>query len=212
MARASLTRPVGQEQRECARGTQDREGRRGSHRGPSRNECRERLQPDEPAQQGQADCQRRERNARAAGAGKVRRKRPLPRWPDGNAVDFQGRKNLIVTWAWSCGGKGNMRSSHATNVFAARHARCSSLRGQLMSIRKSLALALSVAGGLILLVAGALFWVESESGQRFIERRASATAGREVTIGELDIKIGWRRPARHAHRWGAHQQPAGREP
>lgn len=38
---------------------------------------------------------------------------------------------------------------------------------------------------------GAVWWIESESGQRFIERRASAATGREITIGDLDIKIGW---------------------
>ncbi|HET7158926.1 MAG TPA: AsmA family protein, partial [Burkholderiales bacterium] len=37
-----------------------------------------------------------------------------------------------------------------------------------------------------------ILWLESEAGQRFIERRAYQAAGREITIGDLDIKIGWR--------------------
>jgi len=58
-------------------------------------------------------------------------------------------------------------------------------------IPKPLAIALGVAAGLVLLVFGLVWWIESESGQRFIERRASAATGREITIGDLDIKIGW---------------------
>lgn len=56
---------------------------------------------------------------------------------------------------------------------------------------KPLAIALGIAVGLVLLVFGAVWWLESEAGQRFIERRASAATGREITIGDLDIKIGW---------------------
>ena len=58
-------------------------------------------------------------------------------------------------------------------------------------ISKPLAIALAVAVGLVLLMFAAVWWIESESGQRFIERRASAATGREITIGDLDIKIGW---------------------
>ena len=57
---------------------------------------------------------------------------------------------------------------------------------------KPLAIALGVAAGLVLLVFGAVWWIESEAGQGFIERRASEATGREITIGDLDIKLGWR--------------------
>ncbi|MES2561320.1 MAG: AsmA family protein, partial [Pseudomonadota bacterium] len=36
-----------------------------------------------------------------------------------------------------------------------------------------------------------IFWLESEPGHRFIERRAYQATGREITIGDLDIRIGW---------------------
>ena len=57
---------------------------------------------------------------------------------------------------------------------------------------KPLAIALGVVGGLVLLVFGTIWWVESEAGQSFIERRASEATGREISIGDLDIKLGWR--------------------
>jgi uncharacterized protein involved in outer membrane biogenesis len=57
---------------------------------------------------------------------------------------------------------------------------------------KPLAIALGVAAALVLLVFGVVLWVESESGQSFIERRASAATGRDISIGDLDIKFGWR--------------------
>jgi uncharacterized protein involved in outer membrane biogenesis len=57
---------------------------------------------------------------------------------------------------------------------------------------KPLAIALGAAAAIVLLVFGAVLWIESESGQSFIERRASSATGREITIGDLDIKIGWR--------------------
>lgn len=57
--------------------------------------------------------------------------------------------------------------------------------------RKPLAIALGVVGGLVLLFLGLVWWVESEAGQSFIERRASAATGREISIGDLDIKLGW---------------------
>src|SRR5687767_10199298 len=59
-------------------------------------------------------------------------------------------------------------------------------------VPKPLAIALGVAAGLVLLVFGAVWWIESEAGQGFIERRASEATGREITIGDLDIKLGWR--------------------
>lgn len=60
-----------------------------------------------------------------------------------------------------------------------------------MKIPKPLAIAAGVAATLIVLAFGAIEWVESESGQRWIERRASEATGREITIGDLDIKVGW---------------------
>jgi AsmA-like protein len=60
------------------------------------------------------------------------------------------------------------------------------------TLKKPLAMALGAAAALLALVYGAVFWIESESGQRFIERHASSATGREVKIGELDIKVGWR--------------------
>ena len=60
-----------------------------------------------------------------------------------------------------------------------------------LALPRAAVIALSVAAGLILLVFGAIWWVESESGQRFIERRASAATGREIQIGDLDLRIGW---------------------
>lgn len=56
---------------------------------------------------------------------------------------------------------------------------------------KPAAIALGLALGVVLLFFGAVWWIESESGQAFIERRASSATGREVTIGDLDIKLGW---------------------
>jgi uncharacterized protein involved in outer membrane biogenesis len=41
-----------------------------------------------------------------------------------------------------------------------------------------------------------IFWIESEPGQRFIERRASAATGREIKIGDIDIKVGFHPGAR----------------
>ena len=58
-------------------------------------------------------------------------------------------------------------------------------------IDRSLAIVLAVAAGLLLLVYGAILWIESESGQRFIERRVGPAIGRDITIGDLDIKVGW---------------------
>src|SRR5688500_12394283 len=54
-----------------------------------------------------------------------------------------------------------------------------------------LAIALGVALALVLIVVGAVLWIESEAGERFIERRASAASGREITIGNLDLKFGF---------------------
>jgi uncharacterized protein involved in outer membrane biogenesis len=35
-------------------------------------------------------------------------------------------------------------------------------------------------------------WVESESGRHWIERKASEATGRDISIGEIDVKLGWR--------------------
>ncbi|HZN23664.1 MAG TPA: AsmA family protein [Burkholderiales bacterium] len=59
-------------------------------------------------------------------------------------------------------------------------------------IPKPLAIALGVAASLVLLVFAIILVIESEAGERFIERRALAASGREVSIGDLNIKIGWR--------------------
>ena len=61
-----------------------------------------------------------------------------------------------------------------------------------LQIPRPLAIVLSVVAGLFLVVFGTIVWIESEPGQRFIERRASAATGREITIGDLELKIGWR--------------------
>jgi uncharacterized protein involved in outer membrane biogenesis len=60
------------------------------------------------------------------------------------------------------------------------------------TLKKPLAMTLGAAAALLALVYGAVLWIESKSGQRFIERHASSATGREVKIGELDIKVGWR--------------------
>ncbi|HYC48485.1 MAG TPA: AsmA family protein [Burkholderiales bacterium] len=60
------------------------------------------------------------------------------------------------------------------------------------AISRPLGLALGAAAALLLAVFGVVLWIESESGQRFIERRASAASGREISIGDLDLKFGFR--------------------
>ena len=57
---------------------------------------------------------------------------------------------------------------------------------------RSLVLALGVAAALLAFAFGLVAWVESEAGQRFIERRAASTLGREVSIGDIDVNISWR--------------------
>jgi uncharacterized protein involved in outer membrane biogenesis len=58
-------------------------------------------------------------------------------------------------------------------------------------ISRPLVFALGVAAVVVLIVLGAVLWIESESGARFVERRASAASGREITIGNLDLKFGF---------------------
>jgi uncharacterized protein involved in outer membrane biogenesis len=57
---------------------------------------------------------------------------------------------------------------------------------------RPLAIVLGIAAALVLLAFGVVLWIESESGQAFIERRASAATGRDISIGDLDIKMSWR--------------------
>ena len=57
-------------------------------------------------------------------------------------------------------------------------------------IRKPLAGALVTAAVLLAIPYALIVWVESESGQRFIERRAFAATGREIKIGDIDVKVG----------------------
>src|SRR6476620_11399721 len=59
-----------------------------------------------------------------------------------------------------------------------------------LKIPRPLGVVLVVAAVLLAIPFGIILWVESESGQRFIERRASAATGREIRIGDIDVKIG----------------------
>jgi AsmA family protein len=61
-----------------------------------------------------------------------------------------------------------------------------------MKNRKPLVLVLIAAAVLIAIPFGVIFWVESEPGQRYIERRASEATGREISIGDIDVKVGLR--------------------
>ena len=57
--------------------------------------------------------------------------------------------------------------------------------------RRPLWIVLGIVAVLLLLVFGAMGWIESESGRHWIERKASEATGREITIGDIDIKLGW---------------------
>jgi uncharacterized protein involved in outer membrane biogenesis len=59
-----------------------------------------------------------------------------------------------------------------------------------VKIRKPLATVLIAAAVLLAIPYGLILWIESEAGQRFIERRASAATGREIKIGDIDVKVG----------------------
>ena len=82
-----------------------------------------------------------------------------------------------------------------------RHGRCrhvqvmaaaTSSRARLLTrVDKPLLVVLCTAAALLLLAFGVVFWIESESGQRFIERRVSSSTGRDITIGDIDVKLGW---------------------
>jgi AsmA family protein len=54
------------------------------------------------------------------------------------------------------------------------------------------AIAIGAALLVVLLPYLAILWIESESGQRWLERRAASATGREVSIGGIDVKPGWR--------------------
>jgi uncharacterized protein involved in outer membrane biogenesis len=58
-------------------------------------------------------------------------------------------------------------------------------------VDKTLVIVVCLAAALLLLAYGIVLWIESEPGQRFIEKRASSATGREITIGDLDVKLGW---------------------
>jgi uncharacterized protein involved in outer membrane biogenesis len=58
-------------------------------------------------------------------------------------------------------------------------------------IDKPLATVLVLAAVLLAIPFALILWIESEPGQRFIEARASAATGREIHIGDIDIKVGW---------------------
>ena len=57
---------------------------------------------------------------------------------------------------------------------------------------KPLAIALVAIIGLFALVFGAIGWIESDSGRRWLERKASEASGRDVTIGRIEVRLGWR--------------------
>jgi AsmA family protein len=60
-----------------------------------------------------------------------------------------------------------------------------------MKLSRPLWIVVGVAAALLVLVFGAMAWVESEAGRSWVERKASEASGREVSIGEIDIKLGW---------------------
>ena len=63
-------------------------------------------------------------------------------------------------------------------------------------ISKPLATALAVAAVLLAIPFGIILWIESEAGQRWIERKAFESTGRVVRIGDIDVKIGLKPGAR----------------
>src|SRR3954468_17549264 len=65
-----------------------------------------------------------------------------------------------------------------------------------LKIDKALRTVLIAAAVLIAIPFAAILWIESEPGQRFIERRASAASGRDIKIGDIDIKVGFHPGAR----------------
>jgi uncharacterized protein involved in outer membrane biogenesis len=60
-----------------------------------------------------------------------------------------------------------------------------------MKISNPLRIVLGVVAIVIALPFAVILWLESDSGQRFIERKVSDATGRKLTIGDLDIKVGW---------------------
>jgi uncharacterized protein involved in outer membrane biogenesis len=57
--------------------------------------------------------------------------------------------------------------------------------------RRPLWIVLGAAAVVLLLAFGAMGWIESEAGRQWVERRASDATGREFSIGEIDVKLGW---------------------
>ena len=60
-----------------------------------------------------------------------------------------------------------------------------------MAHRRPLWIVLGIAGALLLLAFGAMAWIESEAARHWVERKGSEATGREITIGDIDIKLGW---------------------
>src|SRR3954467_11358930 len=63
-------------------------------------------------------------------------------------------------------------------------------------ISKPLATVLIAVAVLLAIPFAIIFWIESEPGQRFIERKAFEVTGREIKIGDIDIKVGFHPGAR----------------
>src|SRR5688572_1187914 len=59
-----------------------------------------------------------------------------------------------------------------------------------LKIDKPLATVIIAAAVLLAIPFGIILWIESESGQRFIERKAFEATGREIRIGDIDVKVG----------------------
>ena len=57
--------------------------------------------------------------------------------------------------------------------------------------RRPIAWVIGLALVILLIPLGLVWWVESESGQRFIETRVSEATGRQISIGDIDLKLGW---------------------
>jgi len=61
-----------------------------------------------------------------------------------------------------------------------------------MKHRLVLTIALTIVLSLFVLVAGAIVWIESDSGRHWLEHKASDASGREISIGKIQVKLGWR--------------------
>jgi len=61
-----------------------------------------------------------------------------------------------------------------------------------MKHRRVLTIALTIVLSFFVLVFGAIVWIESDSGRHWLERKASDLTGREISIGKIQVKLGWR--------------------